>query len=179
MKTRTQTLLGIFVIAMLCLARAGVAQQVQAELSQDYAGVGQPVRLNISVTGGRGAQVPQQLNIDGIDARFVGKSEQMQWQMNGGGVSSTATSTYSYMIVPLRPGEFTIPPISDCHRGKNLQDLAAHSARSERSGSSRSAGHSRSAESEGATSRSSCAARANDASLGSSSSTGRVKNCLW
>ena len=121
MKTRTQTLLGIFVIAVLCLARAGVAQQVQAELSQDYAGVGQPVRLNISVTGGRGAQVPQQLNIDGIDARFVGKSEQMQWQMNGGGVSSTATSIYSYMIVPLRPGEFTIPPISIAIGGKTLK----------------------------------------------------------
>jgi len=121
MKTRTQKLLGLFAVAMICLARTGAAQQVRAELSQDNAGVGQPVRLNISITGGRGAQVPQQLNIDGIDARFIGKSEQMQWQMNGGGVSSTATSTYSYMIVPLRQGEFTIPPISIAVGGKTVK----------------------------------------------------------
>ena len=81
MKARMQKFVVLFLIAIIGLARAGEAQQVRAELSQDYAGVGQPVRLNISVTGGRGAQVPQQLKIDGIDARFVGKSEQMQWQM--------------------------------------------------------------------------------------------------
>ena len=83
MTARTRKLLCLFAFVTICLARAGEAQQVRAELSQDYAGVGQPVRLNISVTGGRGAQVPQQLNIDGIDARFVGKSEQMRWQMGG------------------------------------------------------------------------------------------------
>ena len=103
------------------LIRAGVAQQVQAELSQDYAAVGQPVRLSISVTGARGAQVPQQLNIDGIDARFIGKSEQMQWQMGGGGVNSTATSTFSYLIVPLRQGEFTIPSIPVTVGGKTVK----------------------------------------------------------
>ena len=87
MKARTQKLLSLFALVMICMVRTGAAQQVRAELSQDYAGVGQPVRLNISVTGGRGAQVPQQLNIEGIDARFIGKSEQMQWQMSGGGVT--------------------------------------------------------------------------------------------
>ena len=96
------------------------AQQVRAELSQDYAAVGQPVRLNISVTGGRGAQVPQQLNIDGIDARFVGKSEQMQWQMGKGGVNSNATSIYSYIIVPLRQGDYTIPAIPIVVAGKTF-----------------------------------------------------------
>ncbi|HET9523248.1 MAG TPA: BatD family protein, partial [Terrimicrobiaceae bacterium] len=92
-------------------------------LSQEYSGVGQPVRLNISVTGGRGAQIPQQLNIDGIDARFIGKSEQMQWQMKGGGVNSTATSTFSYLIVPLRPGDFTIPPIPVTIGGKTVKTV--------------------------------------------------------
>ncbi len=121
MTARTRKLLCLFAFVTICLARAGEAQQVRAELSQDYAGVGQPVRLNISVTGGRGAQVPQQLNIDGIDARFVGKSEQMQWQMGGGGVTSSATSIYSYVIVPLRQGEFTIPPIPIAIGGKTFK----------------------------------------------------------
>ena len=120
MKARMQKFVFLFVLAMFGVTRAGEAQQVRAELSQDYAAVGQPVRLNISVTGGRGAQVPQQLNIDGIDARFVGKSEQMQWQMGKGGVNSSATSIYSYIIVPLRQGEFTIPAIPMVVAGKTV-----------------------------------------------------------
>ncbi len=121
MKTRKKKLLGLFALVMFSLVRTGAAQQVQAELSQDYAAVGQPVRLSISVTGARGAQVPQQLKIDGIDARFIGKSEQMQWQMGGGGVKSAATSTYSYLIVPLRQGEFTIPSIPVAVGGKTVK----------------------------------------------------------
>lgn len=121
MKSRMQKLLGLLAFGMIFLAPAGMAQQVRAELSQEYAGVGQPVRLNISVTGARGAQVPQQLNIDGIDARFVGKSEQMQWQMGGGGVTSNTTSVYSYMIIPLRQGDFTIPPIPIAIGGKTVK----------------------------------------------------------
>jgi BatD DUF11 like domain len=121
MKTRTVKLLALFSLVLFSLIRAGKAQQVQAELSQEYAGVGQPVRLNVSVTGGRGAQIPQQLNVDGIDARFIGKSEQMQWQMKGGGVKSTSTSTFSYLIVPLRQGEFTIPPIPVTIDGKTIK----------------------------------------------------------
>ena len=120
MKARMQKFVVLFLIAIIGLARAGEAQQVRAELSQDYAAVGQPVRLNISVTGGRGAQVPQQLNIDGIDARFVGKSEQMQWQMGKGGVNSNATSIYSYIVVPLRQGDYTIPAIPIVVAGKTL-----------------------------------------------------------
>ena len=121
MKTRMEKLLGLFALVMFSVVRTGAAQQVQAELSPDYVAVGQPARLSISVTGARGAQVPQQLNIDGIEARFIGKSEQTQWQMNGGKVNSTATSTYSYLIVPLRQGEFTIPSIPVAVGGKTVR----------------------------------------------------------
>ena len=120
MKARTLKFVVLLLFAMIGLPRASEAQQVRAELSQDYAAVGQPVRLNISVTGGRGAQVPQQLKIDGVDARFVGKSEQMQWQMGKGGVNSSATSIYSYIIVPLRQGDFTIPAIPIVVAGKTV-----------------------------------------------------------
>jgi BatD DUF11 like domain len=120
MKARMQKFVVLFLIAIIGLTRTVEAQQVRAELSQDYAAVGQPVRLNISVTGGRGAQVPQQLNIDGIDARFVGKSEQMQWQMGKGGVNSNATSIYSYIVVPLRQGDYTIPAIPIVVAGKTF-----------------------------------------------------------
>ena len=71
MKARALKFVVPLLVAVIGLTGASEAQQVRAELSQDYAAVGQPVRLNISVTGGRGAQVPQQLKIDGVDARFV------------------------------------------------------------------------------------------------------------
>ncbi|HEY5742248.1 MAG TPA: BatD family protein [Terrimicrobiaceae bacterium] len=121
MKTRTLNFFVFFALATIGMVRVGTAQQVRAELSPENAAVGQPVRLTISVSGGRGAQVPQQLNIDGIDARFIGKSEQMQWQMNGAAVNSTSTSTYSYIIVPLRQGEFRIPSIAIAVSGKTLK----------------------------------------------------------
>jgi BatD DUF11 like domain len=120
MKARAQKLVVLIALGLFGLVRLGEAQQVRAELSQEHAAVGQPVRLNIAVTGGRGAQVPQQLNIDGVDARFVGKSEQMQWQMGTGGVRSNTTSVYSYMIVPLRQGDFTIPAIPIVVGGKTF-----------------------------------------------------------
>jgi len=71
MKARALKFVVPLLVAVIGLTGATEAQQVRAELSQDYAAIGQPVRLNISVTGGRGAQVPQQLKIDGVDARFV------------------------------------------------------------------------------------------------------------
>ena len=39
----------------------------------------------------------------------------------GGGVNSTATSTFSYLIVPLRQGDFTIPPIPVTVGGKTVK----------------------------------------------------------
>jgi hypothetical protein len=124
MNTQIRRLLSALGLILFGLAGTAASQQVEAELSQDSVGVGQPVRLSISVTGARGAQVPQQLSVDGIDARFIGKSEQMQWQMKGGGVNSTTTSIFNYVIVPLRQGDFKIPPIPVTVNGKTVKTSA-------------------------------------------------------
>lgn len=100
------------------------AQQVQAALSQEYTSVGQPVQLNVSVVGGRGAQVPPDLKIDGLEARFAGKSEQMQMQMGGGKFTTTVTATYTYLVIPLRQGNFTIPPIPVTVDGRTYKTSA-------------------------------------------------------
>jgi len=114
--------LPVFVLSVFfSLCATARSQQVQAALSQEFSSVGQPVQLNISVVGGRGAQVPQDLKIDGLEARFAGKSEQMQVQMNNGRFSSTVTATYTYLIIPLRQGNFTIPPISVNLDGRTLK----------------------------------------------------------
>jgi len=114
---------GFFLLAVLSLFLCvnARAQQVQAALSQDYTTVGQPVQLNVSVVGGRGAQVPPELKIDGLEARFAGKSEQMQMQMGGGRFTTTVTATYTYLVVPLRQGNFTIPAIAVTLDGKTYK----------------------------------------------------------
>lgn len=99
----------------------GFSQQVGATLSQESTAVGQPVQFTVSVEGARGAQVPQTLQIDGLDARYSGKSEQMQMQFGSGGYRRTVTASYTYLIVPLREGSFTIPAIPVQVDGKTLK----------------------------------------------------------
>jgi hypothetical protein len=105
----------------LGLHESAFSQQVDAALSQEFVAVGQPVQLNVSVSGARGAQVPQTLKIEGLDARFAGKSEQQQMQFGSGGYTRAVTATYTYLIVPLQEGTFTIPPIPVAVDGKRLQ----------------------------------------------------------
>lgn len=111
-------LAGLLLTATVLTARA---QEVTAGLSQDVTAVGQPVQLNISVTGGRGAQLPPTLDVDGLEARFAGKSEQMQMQMSNGRFQTTVTSVYTYLVIPLRQGTFTIPSIPVKVNGKTLK----------------------------------------------------------
>lgn len=110
--------MGLLLTGMVATARA---QEVNASLSQDVTAVGQPVQLNISVSGGRGAQLPPTLEIDGLEARFAGKSEQMQMQMSNGRFQTTVTSVYTYLVIPLRQGSFTIPSIPVRVNGKTLK----------------------------------------------------------
>lgn len=118
MMQRNTFWLGLLAVALLGLPGMARAQQVQAGLSQDVTGVGQPVRLDIVVTGAGGAQVPPEIKVDGLDGRFVGKSTQAQMSLGSGGFTNTVTSTFSYLIVPARPGDYTIPPLAVSVGGK-------------------------------------------------------------
>lgn len=107
-------------MSFLCLTH-GISQEVTATLSQDFTSVGQPVQLNVAVVGARGAQVPQTLQIDGLDARFAGRSEQTEMQFGSGGYRRTVTANYTYLIVPLREGNFTLPAVPVEIDGKVLK----------------------------------------------------------
>jgi BatD DUF11 like domain len=95
------------VCALLLLPVLAFAQKVTADLSQEVTAVGQPVQLNISVVGGRGAQVPNQLNVPGLDVRFAGRSE----QVNVVNFQMTVSAIYSYLVIPTQTGDFVIPAI--------------------------------------------------------------------
>ena len=93
--------------ALLLTPLLAQAQKVTADLSQEVTAVNQPVQLNISVVGGRGARVPQDIDVPGLQIRFAGRSE----QVNVVNFQMTISSIYSYLIIPTQSGEFTIPAI--------------------------------------------------------------------
>ncbi len=105
---------------LLLLPLFSQAQQVAAALSQEVAAVNQPVQLNVTVTGARGAQLPERLNITGLDARLTGRSMQMAY-MNG---QFTTSTIYSYLIVASNTGDFDIPPISVGINGRTYKTAA-------------------------------------------------------
>lgn len=103
--------------AAVLMAASGYAQKVSADLSQEVTAVGQPVQLNISVTGASGARVPAQVKVDGLQVDFAGRSE----QINIINFQKTVSSIYTYLITPLRTGDFNIPPIEVLINGQRYK----------------------------------------------------------
>lgn len=118
MKSLTAFLTIALFSAGLATARA---QHAQAALAQESAAVGQPVQLNISVTGARGVRVPERISVEGLDIRLAGQSEQTQVTMTNGRLNAVTSAVYTYMIIPVKPGTFTIPAQTIQVSGQTLQ----------------------------------------------------------
>src|SRR5438876_8855282 len=79
---------------------------VTAVLSNSQPAVGQMVQLEIKVNGANSANVPETISIDGLEIHQTGTSR--QFEMRNFDVSSSVT--YNYTILPLKAGQFKIPP---------------------------------------------------------------------
>ena len=79
---------------------------VTAVLNSSEAALGETVRLEIRVTGVRGADAPEQIMVDGLEIRRTGTSQRIE--MNN--LKLTSSAVYDYTVMPLRAGRFTIPP---------------------------------------------------------------------
>src|SRR5438876_2870615 len=79
---------------------------VTAVLSNSQPAVGQIVQLEIKVNGANSANVPETISIDGLEIHQTGTSR--QFEMHNFDVSSSIT--YNYTILPLKTGQFKIPP---------------------------------------------------------------------
>src|SRR6266550_1352122 len=82
------------------------APSVTAVLSDSQPAVGQMVQLEIKVNGANSANVPETISIDGLEIHQTGTSR--QFEMHNFDVSSSVT--YNYTILPLKAGQFKIPP---------------------------------------------------------------------
>jgi len=90
---------------------------VSAELSRPQISQGEMAELQIKVTGSQQADVPQQIQADGLQIRLTGQSTQVQ--MVNFKVSSSVV--YSYIVMPLRTGSFIIPGASITADGRQFR----------------------------------------------------------
>lgn len=92
----------------LTMAHHAVAAEpsATAALNSSQTAVGQPVQIEIRVTGASNPKPPGEIIVDGLDIRSAGVSR--QYQMSGFNVSYSFT--FNYTVMPLKPGTFTIPP---------------------------------------------------------------------
>src|SRR5438128_10262656 len=79
---------------------------VTAVLSNSETFVGQTVELQIKVTGPGDARPPEEISLDGLEIHATGQSRQFEIH----NFTTNSSVTYSYTILPLRAGRFTIPP---------------------------------------------------------------------
>lgn len=103
-------------IAAMQIARAE-SPSVTAVLSSSEALVGQPVQLQIKVTGLSGARPPDQISVDGLDIRFSGQSQSIE----GRNFKFTYSFVYNYTVMPEKAGRFKIPPQTISAGGTSLR----------------------------------------------------------
>jgi hypothetical protein len=80
--------------------------RVTAVLSNSQVSVGQTVQMQVRVTGAKEASTPGEINVDGLEIHQTGTSRQVEMH----NFDITSSVTYSYTILPLKAGAFTIPP---------------------------------------------------------------------
>jgi hypothetical protein len=105
--------------AVLFLAgslRAGDVS-VTAELTRSRINEGEMAELQVKVTGTQQADLPREIGVDGLQIRLTGQSTQVQ--MVNFKVSSSVI--YSYIVMPLRTGSFTVPSITVTADGKSYR----------------------------------------------------------
>src|SRR6266581_7367184 len=98
-------LIGVFVSLAAAQFAFADSPSVTAVLSNSATVVGETVELQIKVTGPGDAQPPEEISIDGLEIHATGQSRQFEMR----NFSTSSSVTYTYTVLPLRAGRFTIP----------------------------------------------------------------------
>ena len=107
---RSRIPIAVLLGALIAVAGDAVAfadsLNVTAVLTSSETVLGEPVQLQIRVTGARGADAPDEIVADGLEIHRTGTSQ--HFEMNNFNVTSSVV--YDYTVMPLKAGTFTIPP---------------------------------------------------------------------
>ena len=93
------------------------AQEATLGLSSPTTSPGQQVEIVLTVRDARSADVPETLNVPGLQIQLFGRST--RFEMNNFQITSSLTFTYT--VIPERTGEFDIPPVTVQVGGKTIQ----------------------------------------------------------
>lgn len=100
----------IFLVAFLAWVGTQMvcaeAPTVTAVLTTSETEVERPVQLQIKVTGDSDATPPNDIAVDGLEIRYTGQSQLVE----GRNFHFSYSFIYSYTILPLKAGTYTIPP---------------------------------------------------------------------
>ncbi|MDA8402689.1 MAG: BatD family protein [Desulfobacteraceae bacterium] len=111
-------------VFILCLAAPAGAENLSAEVrvAQEEALVGEPVTLQIVVSGSESPSQPDLSHIDGASVAFQGGSQNSSRSISiiNGRMAQNVQEGYvfSYQITPLREGRIEIPAISVSDNGR-------------------------------------------------------------
>ena len=103
---RCRILLAVFAVVASAQFAHADSPSVTAALSNSETMVGQTVDLQIKVTGPGDAQPPEEISINGLEIHATGQSRQFEMR----NFATSSSVTYTYTVLPLRAGRFTIPP---------------------------------------------------------------------
>jgi hypothetical protein len=83
---------------------------VTAVLSNSEPAVGQIVQLEIKISGANKAKVPESISVDGLEIHQTGQTYESSLSFGFGGNGDLSSATYTYSVLPLKAGQFKIPP---------------------------------------------------------------------
>ncbi len=107
-------------IALAIAPTALLAATLTATLDRDTVAVGEGATLTLVFEGGAPKNPPPLPRLQNLRVTYSGQSSQFSW-VNG---QSTSTVTHTYVLTPVQPGDFSIPPIMVDVDGKTLSSPA-------------------------------------------------------
>src|SRR5438477_2726538 len=111
---RIRSRVSVFIssIVMLCSATGTFAASpsVTAVLSNSQPAVGQMVQLEIKVNGSHSAAVPKEISVDGLEIHQTSQQYESSLSFGFGSDQNASSVTYGYTVLPLKAGQFKIPP---------------------------------------------------------------------
>src|SRR3954454_5596318 len=99
----------VIALALICFGTgksAALGASVTAVLSNSSTAVGEPVQIQIKVSGSASVKHPGAIAVDGLDIRFTGQSQLLE----GRNFQFSYSYIYNYTVMPLKAGTFKIPP---------------------------------------------------------------------
>src|SRR3954468_13262703 len=104
----------------------GSGASVTAVLNNSSTAVGEPVQLQIKVSGSASVKHPGSIAVEGLDIRFTGQSQLLE----GRNFQFSYSYIYNYTVMPLKAGTFKIPPQTIDAGGATLRtpELTLHVA---------------------------------------------------